>query len=152
VAVAAYGYSQSLRALEALLVRQTAAVADEISGGLAQAAARRESFALLLAENAETQSLYRRTGPSANDSVVAKADTFLTDAWRRFGGEYRSLELRDTSGVVVFGIGDRAPNASGIPARSFPMERDIRDADSGARRGTLLLKASLDAVFPTQLV
>jgi signal transduction histidine kinase len=152
VAVAAYGYVQSLRALEALLVRQTAAVADEISSGLARAAARRESFALLLTENAETQSLYRKTGTSPEDSVLAKADTFLTDAWRRFGSEYRSLQLRDTLGRVVFGIGDRAPNAAGIPAGSFPIERDIRDSDSGVRRGTLMLAAALDAVFPTQLV
>ena len=152
IAVAAYGYTQSLRALEALLVGQTSAVADEISSGLAQAAARREAFALLLAENAETQSLYRRPSSSTDAALLANADTFLTDAWRRFGGEYRSLELRDTAGVVVFALGERIPNAAGIPSRSFPLERDIRDADSGTRRGTLLLNTSLDALLPAQLV
>ena len=152
IAVGAYGYVQSLRALRALLERETATVANDVAGALTRELSRQESFALLLTENAETQRLYRVPVVGRGDSALAKADTFLTEAWRRFGGTYRSLELRDAAGAVIYHLGDGTPSSGEYATRSVSVERDIRDSDSGDLRGSLVLQAWLDALVPQQVL
>jgi signal transduction histidine kinase len=152
VAVGAYGYAQSLRALRALLERETATIANDVAGALTRELARQESIALLLTENAETQRLYRVPVSARGDSTLAKADTFLTEAWRRLGGTYRSLELRDATGAVMYHLGDGTPSSGEYATHSVALERAVRDIDSGDRRGSLVLHASLDALVPQQLL
>src|SRR6185503_5060712 len=98
---------------------------------------------LMLAENEETQRLYRERGWGHRDSAYAKADTFLTAAWTQASGEYQLLELSDETGNVIYHRGDATNRYS---PSSIPIERDIRDPESGNRRGHLVLEAPLDAL------
>jgi signal transduction histidine kinase len=152
VAVGAYGYARSLRALEALLERQTAAVVDDAGNAVSRELSRRESFLLLLAENAETQRLYRLNRSAPGDSAYAKADTFLTAAWAQSGGDYRSLELSDTTGHVLYRKGDGTASGTTYPVRGVPLDHEVRDLDSGERRGHVTLETSLDAILPRELL
>ncbi len=59
IAIGIFDYLHSMRALEALVATQVGAIAERAARELADQYALRESDLLLLAENAETQRLYR---------------------------------------------------------------------------------------------
>jgi signal transduction histidine kinase len=149
IAVGAYGYAQSMRALEALLERQTTAVVDDAANAVTRELTRKEPFLLMLAENDETQRLYRERGWVHRDSAFAKADTFFTAAWSQAGSEYQLLELSDETGNVIYQKGNTSSRYS---ASSVPLERDIRDPQSGNRRGHLVLETPLDALLPRDVL
>ena len=151
VAVGVFGSAQSLRALEALLFRETLAVAGDAASALGQQLARQESDALLLSENSETQRLYAAT-ESERGAALAQADTFMRAAWRQMAAEYRSLELRDTRGAVLYRIGDTDAGVSSGASRTVPVERTISDPSSGEARGSLVLQASLSALLPRDML
>jgi signal transduction histidine kinase len=151
VAVGIFGSAQSLRALEALLSRETLAVAGDAADALGQQLARQESDALLLGENTETQRLYAVPG-SDRRVALAQADTFIRAAWKQMAGEYRSLELLDARGAVLYQIGN---SDAGIPigaTRTVPVERAITDPGSGETRGSLVLQASIHALLPREML
>jgi signal transduction histidine kinase len=147
VAVGVFGSTQSMRALEVLLGRQTAALAGDVAAEVSQQLARQESDALFLSENAETQRLYASAGPS-RDSALARADTFLRAAWRQMDGEYRSLELRDVRGSTLYRLSDQQGSGTGDMPRTVLLDRPVREPGTGAPHGTLVLRASLDALLP----
>jgi len=151
VAVGVFGSAQSLRALEALLSRETMAVAGDAASALGQRLARQESDARLLVDNTETQRLHAATAPE-RPVALAQADTFIRAAWRQMEGEYRSLELLDARGVVVYRIGDTDARQFAGANRTVPVERTITDATSGQARGSLVLQASLNALLPREML
>src|SRR5438105_2236722 len=152
VSVGALGYVQSIRALEALLARQTGTVVDDAARALELQVARQESDLLLLSENAETQRLYASPGGAARARARAQADTFLRAAWQQLGAPYRPLEPRDVRGATIYQLGEGAGRDATDAPTTIPVEHDVRDVDSGARRGTLVVRASIDALLPRDLL
>jgi signal transduction histidine kinase len=151
VAVGVLGWAQSLRALETLLSIETMALAGDAASALGQQLARQESDALLLGENTETERLYAARAPERS-AALAQADTFMRAAWRQMAGDYRSLELLDAGGALMYRIGAPDVRGSAGVERTVPVVRTIVDPGSGQARGSLVLQASLDALLPRDML
>jgi signal transduction histidine kinase len=67
-------------------------------------------------------------------------------------GAYRSLELLDARGAVIYRIGDADAGSSNGASRTVPVERRISDLGSGEARGSLVLQASLNALLPRDML
>ena len=109
VALGVYGYLGSMESVRDLVQERTAAIADQLSGEIQSRFALRKSDLLLLGENAETLNLLQAsaTGDSAELAAArASADTYLRQVWGVVGSSFRSVTLRNSTGVRVFGIGD----------------------------------------------
>jgi hypothetical protein len=84
----AIGYVRSMRAVTGLLEAQTSALANRAASDLQDSYELRLSELLLLAENVETQRLYRAySGRSVEplDDVLRVAELYLDQAWGHFG-------------------------------------------------------------------
>jgi len=103
-------YRQSMRAVEELLATETASIAERTARELESRYARYQSDLTLLAENLETLSLFRahyEGGEAPWESVFPAADSYLRQVWDQYRVSYRWIELRDTTGAVLYRLGDR---------------------------------------------
>lgn len=144
-AVGLVNHVQAMRALEALLARQTGALAERAAHEIADRYAVQQSDLLLLAENWETQRLLR--AEAARDSAAmraarATAEPYFDQLWQQFSSSYHAVALRDRGGAVILRLGD--PALDGDPTFAAPgaeprlvFEQPIVDATSGERLGTV---------------
>jgi signal transduction histidine kinase len=157
------GYARSMRAVRHLLEAQTSVIAHQTATDLRERCELRLSELLLLAENAETQRLYRaRSGGDSLvlDSALRQAQAYLSDAWARFGDSYRRIELRDAGGrpILVLGGASGTPLGGGMGAQTGDLSPTIRlsvpvtDLERGERFGTLEAFVHLRLVLPGEAV
>jgi signal transduction histidine kinase len=158
------GYARSMRAVRGLLEAQTHALASEAAAEIQDRYELRVSELLLLAENAETQSLYQaysERGVTTVDPDLQRATGYLTEVWNRFGGSYRDIHLLDESGqtllslgadggVIAWGPGAAAASSALTPTASFYVP--VPDHDTGERIGTVEAEVRLQIVLPTELL
>jgi signal transduction histidine kinase len=159
LALGALGYVRSVRAVEELLATETGAIARRAATELESRYARYESDLSLLAENLETRRLFEAHYGDGADSwgrVFSAADTYLQQVWDLFRVSYHWIELRDTTGAVVYSLGaSRAERAradelgGGAAGEGMRFDRPIPDANTSARLGTVVAMARLDQVLPS---
>ena len=143
------GYSRSLRALEALIATENARVASRVAAVLEQRAALLESDLTLLAENAETQRwLVERHSRGGDGASAMEADRFLRDAWSRMGASHASVTYRDSAGHGLYTLGQ---NRVGPDALN-PVERKVRDVNTGTVLGSVVVQPILQSILPLDLL
>ena len=158
VALGIFTYVRSMQAVEDLVAARTLGIAQRAATEITNRYALRQSDLLLLAENAETQRLYRTRAqgdPRQAEAALRAADDYLQQAWQAVGSPYRWAEFRDTSGVVIFALGaSRTQPAFGeeTPERSrrdlVVATHTIRDLESGHERGSLAAAIHLRTLLP----
>lgn len=155
----AVGYARSMTAVRRLLEAQTSGVARRTAAEIENLYELRLSELLLLAENAETQRLYAaRSGgsPMFVDSALEAASDYLSDAWSRFRGSYRRIDLLDLEGRPILSLG--AGSASGVPPVAVAAEAPdlslaarllvpVLDLGSGEKTGTLVAMVPLRVIL-----
>jgi len=155
----AISYVRSMRAVTGLLEAQTSALADRAAAELQDRYELRLSELLLLAENVETQSLYRvHSGRSVEplDSARHAAERYLAQAWDHFGASYRRVEFQDTSGRALHTLGDvreeregpgRASGSlAGTDVARIPVP--VPNLEGGDALGTLVATVRLGSILP----
>jgi len=157
-----FGYARSMRAVRGLLEAQTSTLAHQAASEIRDRYELRLSELLLLAENAETQGLYQAHSGRASmplDSALRRADDYLSDAWGRFGGSYRRIELQDLDGRPIFSLGDgnaATPSRIASPTEAPDLSPTARllvpvpDLENGERIGTVEAAVHLRVVFPVE--
>ncbi len=158
VALGVFTYVRSMRAVEDLVAARTLGIAQRAATEITNSYALRQSDLLLLAENAETQRLYRTRAqgdPRQVEAALRAADDYLQQAWQAVGSPYRWAEFRDTSGVVIFTLGaSRTQPAFGEEAPEggrrdvVVATHTIRDLESGRERGSLTAAIHLRTLLP----
>lgn len=155
----AIGYLRSMRAVRGLLEAQTSTLAHRAAAELQGRYELRLSELLLLAENVETQRLYRvYSGRSVEplDNARRAAELYLDQAWDHFGASYRHVELQDGSGRTLITLGDVRGEGE-VPGRvSGGMEGPdaarllvpVSDPDGGEALGTLVATVRLGSILP----
>lgn len=143
------------RAVERIIVARTEASARRAADLIVDRYALVESDALLLSDNAETQGLFAVLPGGDSTRIAAaraSADTFVHTVWSRNGSSYRSLEVRDARGTVLF------QQMAGIDSTAYGTEdtlptvvRPIVHADSRARLGNVALHPRASTLLPAQL-
>jgi signal transduction histidine kinase len=134
-------YVHARRAVERIIVDQTAESAKRAAAMILDRYALMESDALLLSDNAETQGLLAAL--AAGDSGRVKAasasvDTFARTVWQNAGSAYRSIELRDRLGAVLLRLPtDTQPTGSGPEdnAAARAAARMLADSERAADEG-----------------
>lgn len=166
LALGIFGYVRSLQAVESLLQGETGAIAQRLASDIQDRYALRASELLLVADNAETQELYRAhaagtDGPASK--AFTNADTYLTSAWDFFGASYHGIELRDSAGASLYALGNPGggrpgsattdqPPPSGAVELRFPVIR-AEDSDTvgvvvgSVRTGAILFDELLGSTF-----
>ncbi len=158
VALGIFTYVRSMQAVEDLVAARTFGIAQRAATEITNRYALRQSDLLLLAENAETQRLYRTRAqgdPRQVEAALRAADDYLRQAWQAVGSPYRWAEFRDTSGIVIFTLGaSRTQPAFGeeTPERGrrdvVVATHTIRDLESGHERGSLTAAIHLRTLLP----
>jgi signal transduction histidine kinase len=159
VAVGAFGYVRSMRAVESLVATQVGEIARSAARELQDRYALHEANLLLLAQNAETQGLLQAlaTGdPSAVATARATALPYLETAWRVLGAQYEWIELRDGDGRIFHRMGDdpgAVTAAPGVPASSgssgwLRLQEPIFDNEHSRQVGTVTAGVIPDAMLP----
>ena len=151
------GYARSTRAVRDLLEAQTSAIARQVATDLTDRAEQRLSELLLLAENVETQQLYRTRaglGSLPMDSALTRADEYLTRAWSQFGRYYREIELLDTEGRRLFSLGSAPGPSTDVSAETSGAARTarvvvpVRDLETGEEAGRVVAEVNLREILP----
>jgi signal transduction histidine kinase len=160
LALGVIGYVRSMRAMEELLATETATIARRAASELESRYARYESDLSLLAENVETRRLFQAHYGDDEDAwrrTFSAADVYLQQAWDLFRVSYHWIELRDTTGAVVYSFGasraerGRADELGGRTAgEGMRFERPIQDAGASAQLGTVVAMARLNQVLPSE--
>lgn len=158
VALGAFSYVRSIKAVESLIAARTASIAERAATEIAERYALRQSDLLLLAENAETQRLFRAHSAGDEDAVAAAyemADAYLRRAWEVMGRSYRWIEFRDASGALLYSLGiDRIERAmgetfGGAEAQDvIEVVQPIRDIEGSGDFGTLIAAVRTQALIP----
>ncbi len=159
LALGVVGYVRSMQAVEQLLATETASIAQRAAEQLQRRYFRYESDLLLLADNVETQRLFRERYSGDSDrweSAFGTVDSFLQQVWELYRLSYHWIELRDTAGAVVYALGEgRAERArtdeigGRILGEEIRFDRPIRDAEASENLGTVVAVARLDQVLPS---
>jgi signal transduction histidine kinase len=153
------GYARSMRAVRAFLEAQTYAIAHQVASELGEQHEQRLSELLLLAENAETQRLYRaRAGRSSlpADSALVHATEYLSMAWRQFQGSYREIRLETAEGEVLLTLGSTSPRRPGVseepsyPSRTARLTIPVQDLEAGEEVGLVAADVYLRAISPEE--
>jgi signal transduction histidine kinase len=158
LALGAISYQQSMDAVEDLLAIETATVVHRTARELEGRYARYQSDLILLAENLETLSLVRShydDGAGSWERVFATTDSYLRQVWEQFRTSYRWIELRDTTGAVVYGLGEtRADRPSRAEISGPDLEEGLRfshpiqDPETSVHLGEVVGVAPIDQVLP----
>jgi signal transduction histidine kinase len=156
VGIGVLGYLQSMRALRSLIAAQAGAIAERAGSELSDRYARRESDLLLLAENAETQRLYRAraSGDAAQwAAALPVADAYLRGAWEQFSRSYEWVEFRDGRGFVLYRLGEPLADAAGSGTRgALTVTKPIVGPGGGPAYGTLVAVVRRDALIPASVL
>ena len=159
VGVGALGYLRSMRAVESLVATQVEQIARRAARQLEDRYALHEANLLLLAGNAETQSLFAARA-SGDSSAIAAAHTaavaYLEDAWRALGAGYEWIELRDGGGRTVHRMDGDDGGPAGLPAGSatsrssswLTLREPILDGEGSQEVGTVVAAVVPDAMLP----
>lgn len=160
VALGVFTYVRSMHAVEDLVATRTSIIAERAAQEIRDRYTLRESDLLLLAENAETQRLYRElvAGDAEQlESARRSAHDYLRRAWEVFGASYRWVEFRDANGAVLYELGETAEirNLGGEPSSREPFDvlvvtHPIRDIENGNDLGTLTAAIRLHALLPDE--
>ena len=151
-------HRQTMRALEAVLERQTSTIAERAAQEIAERYRVQRSDMLLLAENEETQRVLRAR--AAGDTAGARialdqAIPYFDQLWQQFSHSYHALELRDADGVLLHRLGT-ASQTSGEDAprlqRSFRFPQSITDAESGALFGHVVAFPHASHLLPEEVL
>jgi len=154
IAVGIFSYVRSMRTLRELIATQSRAIAERAASELRDRYAKRESDFLLLAENAETQRLFRaRTvaGRDAAEGALATADAYLRRAWDLLGRSYVRVEFLDARGEPVYRLGEpgipmeRERAGAVAPGEALLVRRLIKDTRDGRQMGTLVVYRESDS-------
>lgn len=151
LALGVWTYVQSMNALESLLGRQTAELAERAAAAISERAALLESDLLLIAENVETQALFSALGGDRpGTGQRAAADRFLAAVWDRIADDYESIDLLSTDGAPVIRL--RRPGDMQIEprGRTWTARRDIRDGEDGRVLGTVVARIRVDPMLPIE--
>ena len=159
VGLGIFHYVYSTRTLEALLATQAEQLATQAAQALQQNLALRESELLLLAENVETQRLYRTlddANPRVKTAALDSADGYLRQVWDVVRSSYGWIELRDKGGAVVYrmppGSDGRTPgldDARGsYPSGVMLVRRPIYDGVGTTVVGELQAVIDREALLP----
>ncbi len=157
VAIGVFLYFRSMRTVRELIAAQSRVIAERAASELRDRYSLRESDLLLLAENAETQRLFRAragAGHAEAEAALASADVYLRRAWELFARSYTRVELLDSRGEPVYRLGEpgdpiAVAKVSGVPAgEALVVRRPIHDTRDGRRVGTLVAAIRLDALLP----
>jgi signal transduction histidine kinase len=153
-------YVQSLRTVERHIGTQVQLIAGRAAEELGRRHETHVSDLRLLAENAETQRLFRSLGSGRAGELAAaraSAESFLETVWAGVSSYYRGAELRDVGGAVVIRLGDgvRGGRLASWPAPGpFPeqpiLEQPIIDESTGVRLGTVLAAPRLAELLPVE--
>ncbi len=158
------GYARSMRAVHGLLEAQTRALAAEAATEIRNRYELRLSELLLIAENAETQYLFRaHSGQQADssDTALQRATTYLSEAWDRFGGSYRDIHLRDNAGQNLLSLGAiggesawgggvATPSVGISPTANFYVP--VPDHGTGEKMGTVEAEVRLQIALPAEFL
>jgi signal transduction histidine kinase len=155
-------YVQSMRAVERHIGAQVELIAERAAAELVRRQDLHMAELVLLAENAETQRLFRAlaAGSVAElESARSGAAEFAGEVWRQMSPYYHAAELRDRAGSVVLQLGDRGvagggPEWMGGAAAGWPgvppvLEHPILDEVTGAPLGVVLAAPRLSELLPT---
>ncbi len=159
LALGVSNYVLSMRAVEGLIASRTGSIAHRAATEISNLYALRQSDLLLLAENAETQALYRAHldgGSAARETALSAADQYLRRAWEILGSSYRWIEFRDTAGAVLYELGE-SPTARaqemGLGQSNVPnfvrITQPIGDVDTSRELGTLVTAVRVDVLLPS---
>jgi signal transduction histidine kinase len=160
VALGVFTYLRSMQAVEDLVATRTSLIAERAAQEIRDRFTLRESDLLLLAENAETQQLYRVLAAGnveRAESARRSADDYLRRAWDVFGDSYRRVEFRDAAGVKLYELGeveDDRTLAAEAPTRELSdvlmVTQPIRDIANGDDLGSLTAAIRLRALLPDE--
>jgi signal transduction histidine kinase len=159
LAIGAFEYFHSVRTLRTLIASQVGVIAERVAGELADRHARRVSDLLLVAENAETQRLYRAYASGASDRIEearSAAEAYLSQAWELFSPSYHWIELRDSADIRLLQLGlDRAlsrPAQTGVQGETDAriLVQPVLEPDQSESLGNVVALVSLDALLPRQ--
>jgi signal transduction histidine kinase len=145
-----------MEALEGLIAARTGSIARRAAEEISHRYAQRQSDLLLLAENAETQNLYRahiKGDPSVWDAALATADPYLRHAWEVVGRSYQRVEFRDAEGLVLYEMGSSPATRSretGLRPDVVELVQPIHDIETSRRIGDLATTVHLDAILPRE--
>jgi signal transduction histidine kinase len=164
-----FHYAGSMRTVERHLVAQVEQIAERAADELTRRHEIHVSDLRLLAENAETQWLFRAlargTARSAEvEAARRSAEGYVETVWSRMSPYYRAVELRDASGAVVLAPGPRVPDWTTLPGERVAaswssdgralgrpvLEQPIRDEVSGVRLGTVVAVPRLTELLPIE--
>jgi len=161
VAIGVFDYVRAMRALRELVGSQAGAIAERAASELRDRYALRESDLLLLAENTETQRLFRARNGARRaevDAAWAAADAYLRGAWELFARSYVDVEFLDERGELVYRLGvfgERfAVRGSDAAAAGevLVVRRPIRDTRDGRPLGTLVASVRLGSLLPPEVL
>jgi signal transduction histidine kinase len=158
IAIGVFGYVYSMRALEALIAAEVDEIATRSAEQLQQRYQLRESELLLLAQNTETQQLFRALASDDADAwetALGSADAYLGQAWEVMGANYAWVDFRDGAGVSVYRLppGSGSPGAlegerDAYPSNVMVVERPIFDATGSTEVGALVAAVDQAALLP----
>jgi len=159
VAVGAFGYVRSIRSVESLVATQVGEIARSAALQLEDRYALHEANLLLLAQNAETQSLLQALATGDSSAIAtarATAVPYLETAWQVLGAQYDWVELKDADGRIFHRMGDdpgAATAAPGVPASSgssgwLRLQEPIFDDEHSRQMGTVTAGVIPDAMLP----
>jgi signal transduction histidine kinase len=159
VAVGAFSFLRSIRAVEALVGTQVEQIAHTAARQVADRYAYHQSNLLLLAGNAETQRLFsaRANGDSAALAAAqSDAAAYLEEAWRALGAGYDWIELRDADGRILYQMGgdgggpaaSRGASTTSRPATWLTLREPILDSERSREVGMVVAAMIPDATLP----
>ena len=147
IAMGVRSWTQSSRAVDGLIGRETAQIAARAARELQDRLDLQESdYALLGRSDPNVRLLRARaTGDSGNlQALNQEVRGYTTELWTTIEAGYEFAEVRDAKGERVIALGDEAAAA---PARgsepAFSVRRELTDPESGAPIGTLMVVARL---------
>jgi signal transduction histidine kinase len=142
-------YARARRAVEAIVVAQTDTSAKRAATLVLDRFALIESDALLLSDNAETQSLLSTT--PRDPRQLAAATTFISAVWTGARRAYRSLELRDKGGAVLLHFDNDSSGGIGSNPDPPAIAHEILQSGTAIRIGVVALQARRESLLPSQL-
>jgi signal transduction histidine kinase len=152
-------YVQSLRTVERHIAAQVELIAERAAEELSRRHELHVSDLRLVAENAETQRLFRLLAAGGGPELAAArsaTEEYLAMVWSGMSPYYRAAELRDLAGSVVLRLGPEATR--GGPLAEWPspgpypeqpvLDQAIVDEASGAELGTVVAAPRLSELLP----
>ena len=99
LAIGIVDYVRSTRAVDTLILGQTALIADRVASELADRYATVEANIALVADNEETDALLARSTESDTLARRRAVQPFFTELWTAIGRDFDWISIRDESGA-----------------------------------------------------